>query len=260
MARLHVGKRVVISIDLKDFFHSIKQERINTILLQLGIGEHPARTLSELCTYKFFMPQGALTSPKLANIITATSFGPLVKEYCDQKGLTLSIYADDITMSTDQEDLNARQVLTDIMNIVRGVGFRINYDKTKVMYRTRRQYVCGVVVNAKTNMLKHERYKLRAIVHNIERNGVEAEAAKNSLTGEEFAHQIRGKVNWLRQLNPELGSKLYEKLAQCLKTEVETKKETTTDIANNIEKETVPIQTETDTSNTSNPSDSTIPW
>jgi RNA-directed DNA polymerase len=217
MANLHTNKEVVISLDLKDFFHSIKQSMVFEILGRLGIHSLPARVLSELCTYKAFVPQGALTSPKIANIITAFSFGPTVKEYCDTKGLTLTIYADDITMSGTVLTGNIPGIINDVTAIVRRYGFRINFDKTKVMRKTRRQYVCGVVVNEKTNLLKKERYKLRAIVHNIAKNGLSTEAAKSNVSPSEFANHIRGKVNWFRQLNPILGERLYHKLDTHLK-------------------------------------------
>ena len=217
MAALHTNKRLVLSIDLKDFFHSITQARIYETLLSLSIGESAAKTLSELCTYKFFMPQGALTSPKLANIITATSFGPLVKRYCDEKGLTLSIYADDITMSTNDEEADPTVILREVMELVKGTGFKINFKKTKVMYKSNRQYVCGVVVNAKTNLIKKDRYKLRAIVHNVICNGVEAEAEKSGKTPSQFISHLMGRLNWFKQLNPVLGGKLSLKLSAYLK-------------------------------------------
>lgn len=212
MARLHTNKKVVLSLDLKDFFHSIKQKTVKEILESLGAASLPARTLSEICTYKSFVPQGALTSPKIANIITAKTFGPVVKEYCAQKGLTLTIYADDITMSSNTPGLDIPEILEDVYRIVRSFGFRINFLKTKVMTSSRRQYVCGVVVNTKTNMLKKDRYKLRAIVHNIVNNGVESEATKSNLSPLEFISYIKGRINWFKQLNPDLGGRLYNKL------------------------------------------------
>ncbi len=103
MAEIHVGKKVVISVDLKDFFTSIKQYHLLQMFQHLGFGVNPATTLSELCTYKAFVPQGALTSPKLSNLFTSLTFGPLLKEYCDRKGYILSIYADDITISRNTD-------------------------------------------------------------------------------------------------------------------------------------------------------------
>ena len=215
MAQMHVEKQIVLSIDLKDFFHSITQEHLYTAFTAIGVGEAAARTISELCTYKFFVPQGALTSPKIANFVTAMTFGPRLKEYCDRNNLVLTIYADDVTISSN-DDINPGQVIADISSFIREYGFRVNQEKTKIMKSTRRQYVCGVVVNKKTNLLKKERNRLRAIVHNVIMNGVENEANKSGMTKEKFLSFLRGKVNWYRQLNAEKGQGLFSKLSTYL--------------------------------------------
>lgn len=219
MAGLHTNKEVVLSVDIKDFFTSIKQKKVQEVLQGLGIGEKPALTLSEICTYKSFVPQGALTSPKVANIITALTFGPIIKRFCDQyPHLTMTIYADDVTVSSSDPQANIGEILGAISTAISESGFRVNRAKTKVMWKGRRQYVCGVVVNKKTNMLKKDRYRLRAIVHNITKNGLESEAAKSGIDLGSFAKHIKGKINWLKQLNPIHGDKLNNKLNAYLST------------------------------------------
>jgi RNA-directed DNA polymerase len=217
MATMHVGKKVILSLDLKDFFTSIKQYHLEQLFEHLGFGKLPAKTLSELCTYKSFVPQGALTSPKVSNIITALTFGPILKNYCDSKGYTLSIYADDITISCnnkfdgkDNRD-TPQSLISYVTNVVRQFGFRINREKVKLMNYYERQYVCGAVVNQKVNMQMSERYRLKAIVHNCSKNGIEAEASKNALTASEFSAKIMGRLNWYSQLNSEAGTTLKEK-------------------------------------------------
>lgn len=218
MALNHVNKRLVISVDIKDFFQSIKQTQIFTLLTNLGIGTRPARTISEICTYKSFVPQGALTSPKISNLIAACTFGPLIKEYCDARNYVLTIYADDITISSDDPATPIREIIQFLTETLLSYGYLVNRSKTKVMSRRTRQYVCGVVVNEKTNLKKFERQKLRAIVHNITQNGLEAEAAKNGMTTEKFSSFIQGKLNWYSQLNPNQGITLKAKFLNYLRS------------------------------------------
>lgn len=215
MAELHVRKEVVMSFDIKDFFPSIKQFLVQEMFIGVGIGAAPARTLSEICTYKSFVPQGALTSPKISNLIAASSFGPIIKQYCDSKGLTLSIYADDITISS-MEEVNFEEIKTFVSETLSTFNMKLNKAKSKYMRKCIRQYVCGVVVNQKTNLLRRERYKLRAIVHNIAKNGVDIEAAKNGMEGGEFLSHVRGKLNWFNQLNPAIAGKLTLKIQNVL--------------------------------------------
>lgn len=214
MAEAHVNKGVVISIDLKDFFGSIKQHHLYDLFTNLGFEASPARTLSELCTYQAFVPQGALTSPKISNLITTYTFGPALKAYCDERGYTLTVYADDVTISCDEDIVKqsgydaAFEIVSFVSQLVSQFGFRVNRDKTKVMRPFQRQYVCGVVVNNKVNLQKSERNKLRAIVHNVKLNGLSVEAAKTGSTVEQFVNRTMGQLNWFGQLNQEAGVRL----------------------------------------------------
>jgi RNA-directed DNA polymerase len=218
MAAEHVAKGLVISIDLQDFFPSIKQNHLFQIFKHIGFGDAAARTLSELCTFQAFVPQGALTSPKLSNIVTSLTFGPILKEYCDQHGYTLTIYADDVTISMD-EDLIKQKRMDSVKEIVQYVsdavslfGFKVNKKKTKLMRPSQRQYVCGVVVNRKCNLQKTERRTLRAMVHNVKCNGLNTEAAKSGFSPDSFKSRLMGRLNWFGQLNPEAGARLMSTL------------------------------------------------
>ena len=217
MTQVHVGKRLVISLDIKDFFTAITQAKIQPCLQALGMGQAAARTVSELCTYTFFVPQGGLTSPKIANLITSMTFGPDVNRLCQEEGFDLTIYADDITLSTNREGVNIPGIISRITGHLQTYGFRVNKAKTKVMPRAGRQYVCGVVVNEKNNMLLRSRQKLRAIIHYVEKEGIEAAAQRNGAeSAESFESMLKGRVNWLKQLNQELGTKLKARLDRAL--------------------------------------------
>jgi len=213
MAKVHEGSLQVVSLDIKDYFPSIKQNVLKDLMQSVGFGESPARTLSELMTLGPNVPQGGLTSPKISNVVASRTFGPVVKQYCEEKGLSLTIYADDITISS-KADFDAKEVIEFVSGVLVNAGFRVNKAKTKVMKKgTRRSrlYVCGTVVNEKVNLLRDERLRLRAVVHNSVKNGLEAEAAKTGLTANEFLMRVRGKLNWFGQLNPEGSSKLIER-------------------------------------------------
>jgi RNA-directed DNA polymerase len=212
MAEAHVGKELVISLDIKDFFPSIKEYMVEEIFKSIGANETAARVLAEACTYKYYVPQGSITAPKISNIIAAGTFGPEVKKLCDSLGLTLTIYADDITISHDKtfESLEEAKrfttlVINETQKIVRSYGFYINQAKTKVMRPHNRQWVCGAVVNEKVNLRKKERLQLRAIIHNCKKNGIEAEAAKTNISPEAFIRKYAGRINWMTQLNPDAG-------------------------------------------------------
>lgn len=225
MSQIHSQKDFVLSVDIKEFFPSITQTMLEEMYTSLGFGPSPARVLSELGTYKAYVPQGALTSPKISNIIASVTFGTEIHEMCKDRKLTLSIYADDITMSGSLSDIPIpdgipeeekpgyyRAYFKETIDIVRQIlekhGFRLNKEKTKIMRRHHRQWVCGAVVNDCVNMIRSERMRLRAIVHNCERNGVEVEAKKAGLDTLAFIRKYAGRLNWYHQLNPERAAPL----------------------------------------------------
>lgn len=216
MAALHVGKDCVISIDLEDYFGKVHTRHIEPILNAYGIEANAGRVVTELCCYKFFLPQGGITSPKLSNLVAAHTFGPKLKEYADQIGATITIYADDVTLSFNGYK-DAKLIVSDMAAILKEHGgFTVNEKKTKVMTKGHRQFVCGVVVNNKPNLAREERNRLRAIINNIEVHGLRPEAEKNDLEPSAFLASIKGRLNWYKQLNPVRAEKLSVKLAEAL--------------------------------------------
>ena len=216
MANMHTNKDVVLSIDLEDYFGKVHVKHILPILEAHGIGSSAARVVAELCCYKYFLPQGGVTSPKLSNLVAAYTFGPPLKEYADSIGATLTIYADDVTLSFNGHK-DAKKIVEDITAILKQHGgFSVNSKKTKVMTRLRRQFVCGVVVNKKPNLAREERNRLRAIIKNIELHGISSEAAKNDLEPDTFISSIRGRINWYKQLNPTRAEKMSVKFEEVI--------------------------------------------
>lgn len=225
-AQRHVGKDFVISLDIKDFFPSIKSKFLYSMFLDL-LGRSPeqnegaaagaakdsvAWAMTELCTYKFYVPQGAITSPKISSIVSAKTFGPELERYCTEQGLTLTIYADDVTISgmfpegvtlSSAKKAFERAIVAKVSETIQAAGFRVNVRKTKVMRRSTRQWVCGAVVNDHVNMQRKERLELRAIVFNTERHGIDAEASKSQSEGPAFVRRIAGRLNWACQLCPD---------------------------------------------------------
>jgi|AGTN01.3.fsa_nt_gi Reverse transcriptase (RNA-dependent DNA polymerase). len=68
-ARDHVNKPLIINIDLTNFFGTINLEMVTNIFREtFNCDDDAAKTFGALTTYGNFLPQGAPTSPVLANI------------------------------------------------------------------------------------------------------------------------------------------------------------------------------------------------
>lgn len=239
MSRLHLNKEWVLSLDVKNYFTSIKQVNIMSMLEPHGITGEAARLISEIVTYKFFLPQGAITSPKVSNLYAAYTFGPALESALKELDITFTIYADDITFSFDYSDGlwdGVRSMYQDVLpaddqleipsvgggkaictlltdltkKILNQHQLRLNMSKVKVMGPGRRHWICGVVANKKPNISKPQRDFLRAVVHNIVVNGLDVEAAKAGREPGEFLSNIRGRIGWYHQLNPERSQRMLE--------------------------------------------------
>lgn len=166
-ANLHVGKRYLLNIDLKDFFLSIHFGRIKAVL-QLAPFSMPtsgASLVANICCYRGRLPQGAPTSPILSHIVSQRLDRKLV-QLARRHRCFYSRYVDDISFSSNR-DFYIDDFLAEVRDVVVKEGFKVN-DK-KIVYRSkfRRQIVTGLVVNEKVNVqrkyLKDIRYWLNKI-------------------------------------------------------------------------------------------------
>lgn len=165
-AEWHTGKAVVLKMDIKDFFPSVRKNQVLFALANEGIDRERAEFIAERCTLDNRLPQGAPTSPFLANIVAKKLdyrlAGYMKKEL--RKG-HYTRYADDLCFSSNYGKLN--ESIPAVTNIIESEGFMVNTKKNRVMRRNHRQTVTGVVVNEKPNIAREKRRRFRADLHNF---------------------------------------------------------------------------------------------
>lgn len=182
----HCGKRFVFNTDIEDFFGSISSERVLGLYLRLGFGFPVACVLTELTTYIGCLPQGAPTSPYLANLIAYTMDMDL-SEYCAANGWSYTRYCDDITISGDTTfTLADMRTISDLVELE---GFNLNIKKTRFHKSNSTQKVSGLVVNSKPNLPRAKRRMIRAMFHQAE------------LDPEAYKHRLKELENHLSQLS-----------------------------------------------------------
>lgn len=201
-ANKHVNKKIVLNIDLEDFFSNISTPRISKLLLdKFNISEVEAIKIADLLTYKNSLPQGSPSSPVLSNLICEQLDYELHK-YCKQFNITYTRYADDMSFSFSFNKLPIIQV-KNIIFIIEQNNFKINKKKYRYYYRNARQLVTGLVVNEKINV-KREYYKnLRAILYNWSTKGIAYSQDKfieKYGENKNFILTVEGWVNFLGQV------------------------------------------------------------
>jgi RNA-directed DNA polymerase len=102
-ARFHRNQPKVLSLDLEDFFPSIKGGRVYNFFKRLGYQPKVAHLLTKLCTLNGSLPQGAPTSPALSNIISLR-LDKRLSGFALKEKIRYTRYADDITFSGDFDE------------------------------------------------------------------------------------------------------------------------------------------------------------
>lgn len=222
-ARPHVGKDVVVNLDLAEFFPTITFPRVRGLFESIGYSPAVATLLALLCTeaprspvvhdgVTFWvaagdraLPQGACTSPAISNLVTRKLDRRLAGA-TRKLGWTYTRYADDLAFSTDAATAgNLALLFARVRHIVREEGFVVNENKGRVQRRSQRQSVTGIVVNDKLGVPRDELRRLRAVLHRARTTGL---AAQNRDGRPDFAAHIRGKIAYIAMIDPARGAAL----------------------------------------------------
>ncbi|OLN24937.1 Retron-type RNA-directed DNA polymerase [Desulfovibrio sp. DV] len=158
-ASMHLNKKFLANVDIKNFFGSISQEKLqNTLATRYS--KKMSQCISRLCTINNLLPQGAPTSPVLSNFYLS-EFDAKVETFCHHLQLDYTRYADDLTISGNYKDnvLKAIDFAKDTLNLYE---LKLNDSKTRVASKHGQQKVTGVVVNEKMQPPRKFRKKIRA--------------------------------------------------------------------------------------------------
>lgn len=196
-AAVHIGKPLVLKLDIHDFFGSI------TFPMVLGYGfpaayfpEEVRVLLASLCCCRQRLPQGAPTSPALSNLVMK-HFDEAMAAWCGPQNIAYTRYCDDMTFSGD---LNPGAVIGRVRGFLETMGMELNHSKTAVCSQFSRQTVTGITVNQVCQLPREDRRKLRQEVYLCLRYGTGESRPADSVRRLE---QILGKVSYLLQVRPD---------------------------------------------------------
>ncbi|MFO0590229.1 MAG: reverse transcriptase family protein [Polyangiaceae bacterium] len=226
-AKPHQGARVVVKMDLADFFPTIHYRRVRGLFAFYGYPPAVAQLLAGLCTHRSkladgrvawpgVLPQGAPTSPAIANIVCRRLDARLAA-LAKKAGATYTRYADDLTFSFPANDkgesaLELGRFFWWVDQICQSEGFTENAKKRRVLRRSTAQRVTGVVVNDKLSAPREVRRKLRAMVDRCRKRGLAAVAAEQGRP--DLAAVMAGTAAYIAMVQPEAGQKLVRAVAE----------------------------------------------
>lgn len=246
----HCKGRWLIKVDVRRFFESVSEVSVYKAFRRLGYQPLVSLELARLCTrvgpasrlhstarwlrrapryvatiqryatLRFgHLPQGAPTSPMLANLVMQDADAELTK-LAREHGLNYTRYADDLTFSTRRKDFDreeAADVIRAVYRILGRFGLEPNFAKTQVVPPRARKVVLGLLADQKEPRLTREfRSKMRQHLYYLEhpevgplkhaeRRGFAAIAGlKNHLVG---------LAAYAAQVEPEYGAGLVRRLS-----------------------------------------------
>ena len=197
----HINKRLVINIDLENFFPSINFGRVRGVFLKypFNFSDEVANILAQLSCQDNKLPQGSPLSPVLSNLICRKLDNDL-RKLCKKHKLHFTRYADDITFSTNLKKVSSRiinfdgdnqpMVGEDLSELISRNGFKVNVSKVSTRKRYEHQYVTGLVVNEKLNVKRKLLKEVRAMLYAYEKFGLKNAASEHFL---KYSKRHRGK-------------------------------------------------------------------
>ncbi len=219
----HTDRPVVLRVDLRHCFESIDARRVRRVFSGVGYSSAIARILTELCTTatppdalrgldpihagllrERHLPQGAPTSPHLANLVLR-GLDRRLAGFAARNDLRYTRYGDDLALSGDRMD--ADRVLWTLLRVVADEGFTVHPAKTRVMYAHQQQRLAGLVVNDHPQVSRADHDALRALLHNAIRTGGEAQ---NRDGHADFRAHVYGKIAWIGASNAARRDKLLD--------------------------------------------------
>lgn len=230
----HVGKRVVLRMDLRDFFPTFGGVRIQNLFRTFGYPESVADLLGGVCTNatprdvwaelpseinvsaveelrrlyaRAHLPQGAPSSPMLANLC-CYRMDCRLSAFAKASDANYTRYADDLAFSGgEQFERSAERFAVHVAAILREEGFRVHQRKTRVMRQGVRQHLAGLVTNQRMNVPQKDFDRLKAVLTNCVRHGP---GSQNREGLPYFRAHLEGRVGFVESVNPERGKRLRD--------------------------------------------------
>ncbi|ROZ79290.1 RNA-directed DNA polymerase [Pseudomonas neustonica] len=247
----HCNAKWLIKLDIADFFGSISEIQIYHAFRKLGYQPLISFELARLCTdrprknvppafvrgrnrmpsgkvrfkarvidqydhrYIGYLPQGAPTSPMLANLVMR-DIDVQLAAIASRYELRYTRYSDDINFSTTENFSRdkAHELIQRVAKCLIKKGLGLNKSKTTIAPPGAKKLVLGLLVDTAKPRLCHQfKDRLRQHIYYIERFGIEAHAQRRAFdTTAGFIRHIKGLLDFAYMVEPAYALDLTERL------------------------------------------------
>ena len=169
-ASLHTNKQILICEDVEKFFPSVTADRVEDVWCGFfGFAPDVAQLLTKLTTKDGVLPQGAIPSSYLANLVL-WRHEPLLHAKLAERDITYSRYVDDMAMSSVKHLTKETQtwVIVQVYGMLRKVGLKAGRGKHEIFSATEPMIATKLIVNRKPSLSSKKRSQIRAQVRQVE--------------------------------------------------------------------------------------------
>ncbi|WP_042141890.1 reverse transcriptase family protein [Paucisalibacillus sp. EB02] len=162
----HVRRKYYLRLDIKNFFENITNDTLESVFsyyFRLNDNRKKEELLLfiDLITLDGKLPQGAITSPTISNIVFR-QLDIRINKYCKKFNINYSRYADDLLFSSDNNFLHNHFFIKKIKYIISTRGFEIN--KHKIRYDQDSISLNGFVIE---DSIRLSRSKLKGLSNTL---------------------------------------------------------------------------------------------
>ena len=203
-AELHLKAALLVTIDVKSCFPSVTNVHVYRVWRNfLGCSIDVATILTELTTFNRHLPQGAATSPLLANLFIWMIDDP-IREACDVRSVTYSTWIDDLAFSGTY----SRELIPVIAKVLQGQGLKISRTKVRIMGPREVKVLTGTRLGGTSIRASKERLsRVRSGIQKLELQLVRREDQVRFIDG------LVGQLGYIERLNPKDSRSLVSSLA-----------------------------------------------
>ena len=190
-AERHLTARLLVTVDVRQCFPSITNLHVYRVWSDfLGCSPPVASLLTQLTTYNRHLPQGAPTSPLLANLFIWMIDEP-VRRLCDQLLVVYSTWIDDLAFSGER----ARHMIEPTVALLASNGLRVKREKIKIMGSTATKLLTGTRLGPQRVRAPKEKIsRVRSGIQKLRLGLVPAESAEHYILG------LVGQIRFINQL------------------------------------------------------------
>ena len=208
-AERHIGKDLVISMDIKDFFPSVTYAQVLTVFVYIGYKLDVAHLLTKLCTNaQNVLPQGSPASPALSNLV-ALRLDKRLGTLAESIGCDYSRYADDLTFSGNK---TVKSIIPLVELILFQEGFILNSSKTRLQYKHQRQEVTGLIVNTRISVSSKLKTELDNAIYFIRKHGLSDHMKHIQCDRSFYKEHLYGIAYFIKMVNRDEGMCYLSKL------------------------------------------------